>query len=105
MPAAGQTAAQAEFDLGQPRTFNVARIQENITLGERVQAYHVEVLADDKWRTVTAGRVIGQKQLRRFPAVTASKVRLVIDQACAPPAISEFGLHFNSLAPAGSAAD
>jgi alpha-L-fucosidase len=105
MPAAGQTNAQVEFDLGQPRTFNVARIQENIALGERVQAYHVEALADDKWRTVTAGRVIGQKQLRRFPAVTARKVRLVIDQACAPPAISEFGLHFNSLAPAGSGAD
>jgi alpha-L-fucosidase len=95
MPAAGQTTAQVEFDLGQPRTFNVARIQENIALGERVQAYHVEVLADSKWRTVTAGRVIGQKQLRRFPAVTAREVRLVIDQACAPPAISEFGLHFN----------
>ena len=105
MPAAGQTTAQVELDLGQPRTFNVARIQENIALGERVQAYHVEVLADSKWRTVTAGRVMGQKQLRRFPAVTARKVRLVIDQACAPPAISEFGLHFNSLAPAGSGAD
>jgi alpha-L-fucosidase len=38
MPAAGQTTGQVEFDLGQPRTFNVARIQENIALGERVQA-------------------------------------------------------------------
>ena len=56
-------------------------------------------------RSARAGRVIGQKQLRRFPAVTARKVRLVIDQARAPPAISEFGLHFNSLALAGSGAD
>jgi alpha-L-fucosidase len=105
MPAAGQTNAQVEFDLGQPRTFNIVRIQENIALGERVQAYHVEVLTDDKWHTVTTGHVIGQKQLRRFPSVTARKVRLVIDQASAPPAISEFGLHFNILAPAGSGAD
>jgi alpha-L-fucosidase len=104
MPAAGQTTAQVEFDLGQSRTFNVARIQEDIALGERVQAYHVEVLDGDVWRTITAGRVIGHKQLRRFPSVTAQRVRLVIDQAAAPPALSEFGLHFNSLASAGSGA-
>jgi len=104
MPPAGQTTGQAEFDLGQPRTFNVARLQEDISKGERVQAYHVDILDGDKWRAITTGRVIGQKQLRRFPAVTARRVRLVIDQACAPPAIAEFGLHFNSLAPAGSGA-
>jgi alpha-L-fucosidase len=93
-----------EFDLGQPRTFNVARVQENIALGERVQSYRVEVLMGDQWKPTTAGQVIGHKQLRRFPAVTAQRVRLVIDKASAPPAISEFGLHFNALAPAGSGA-
>jgi len=97
MPAAGQTTGRVEFDLGQPRTFNVARIQEDIALGERVQACHVEVLEAGKWRVITSGGVIGHKQLRRFPAVTAQRVRLVIDEACAPPAISEFGLHFNPL--------
>ena len=94
-----KSTGYVEFDLSQARTFNVARIQENIALGERVQAYHVEVREGGKWRAITAGRVIGHKQLRRFPAVTARRVRLVIDQASAPPAISEFGLHFNSLAP------
>ncbi len=99
-PAGGQSTGQVEFDLGQPRTFNVARIQEDIALGERVQAYHIEVLDGAQWRTVTSGHVIGHKQLRRFPAVTARQVRLVIDQACAPPAIAEFGLHVNPLDPA-----
>ena len=42
-----------------------------------------EVLDGQKWRTVTAGQVIGHKQLRRFSAVTARRVRLVIDQAAA----------------------
>ncbi len=100
-PADGKDAGYVEFNLGKAQTFNVARIQENIALGERVQAYHVEVFEDGKWRTITSGQVLGQKQLRRFPPVTAQRVRLVIDQASAPPAISEFGLHFNSLAPAG----
>jgi alpha-L-fucosidase len=104
MPAEGKTTGSVEFDLGRPRTFNVARLQENIALGERVQSYHVEVLNGGEWHTITAGGVIGHKQLRLFPAVTAQRVRLVIDQALAPPAVSEFGLHFNPLAPAGSGA-
>jgi alpha-L-fucosidase len=103
-PAGDQTTGSVEFDLGQARTFNVARIQEDISKGERVQAYHVEIQDGGQWRTISSGQVIGHKQLRRFPAVTARQVRLVVDKASAPPAIVEFGLHFNSLAPAGSGA-
>lgn len=96
-PAADQTTGSLEFDLRRPCTFNVARIQEDIAQGERVQAYHVEVQENNQWRTITSGQVLGQKQLRRFPTVTARRVRLVIDRAAATPAIAEFGLHFNSL--------
>jgi hypothetical protein len=41
--------------------------------------------------------VIGQKQLRRFPAVTASRVRLIVERAVAPAAVAEFGLHFDPV--------
>jgi hypothetical protein len=104
MPAEGETTGQIEFDLGRPCTFNVARIQEDIRLGERVKSYSVEIRDGDRWRMVTSGQVIGYKQLRRFPEVTTDRVRLIIDEASAVPAIAEFGLHFNPLAPAGSGA-
>jgi len=55
---------------------------------------------DGKWRPITAGRVIGHKQFRCFPAVTAQRIRLVIEQAVAPPTIAEFGFHFSAVAPA-----
>ncbi|HOW63883.1 MAG TPA: alpha-L-fucosidase, partial [Verrucomicrobiota bacterium] len=103
-PGEGQTTGSVEFDLGQNRTFNGVRLQEDIASGERVQAYHVDIQEGGQWRTITAGQVIGHKQLRRFPKVSAHKVRLVIDKASAPPIIAEFGLHYNSLAPAGSGA-
>ncbi len=103
-PAGEQTTGTIEVDLGQPRTFNVARLQEDIALGERVQAYRVEALEGDKWRTLAASQVIGHKQLRRFPAVTARRARVVIEKASAPPALAEFGLHFNPIAPSGSGA-
>jgi alpha-L-fucosidase len=97
-PAAGQTFGSVEFDLGQARTFNITRLQEDISLGERVQAYRVDAFVEGQWRTITRGEVIGQKQLRRFPAVTARRVRLVIEKASAPPAIAVVGFHFHPLA-------
>ncbi|MFM1942153.1 MAG: hypothetical protein RI897_1135 [Verrucomicrobiota bacterium] len=100
----GDTPYTLDFDLGTQKAFNVARLQEDITHGERVQAYHIEVQAHGQWKTITSGNVVGHKQLRRFPTVTAQHVRLVIDQSIAPPALAEFGLHFNTLAPAGSGA-
>ncbi|MCP5517111.1 MAG: alpha-L-fucosidase [Verrucomicrobiales bacterium] len=99
-PAEGQTTGSVEFDLGQARTFNVARIQEVIALGERVRAYHVDAWDGDEWRRITDGKVIGQKQLCRFPETTTQRVRLVIDDAAAAPAIAEFGLHLNAFASA-----
>ena len=42
-PAGDATSGAVEFNLPEPRTFNVVRIQEDITQGERVQAYRVEV--------------------------------------------------------------
>ena len=102
---AGQTNAQVGFDLG--RTLAPSMSRASRRLSPWASACRPTTLMF--WRTANGapspGRVIGQKQLRRFPAVTARKVRLVIDQACAPPAISEFGLHFNFLALAGSGAD
>lgn len=103
-PAAGQTGGHVEFDLGQPATFNVVRIQEDIAWGERVQRWRVEVDEGPGWRQVAAGQVIGHKQLRRIPAVTARRVRLVIERAAAPPLIAGFGLHTTRFGPAGSGA-
>jgi alpha-L-fucosidase len=102
-PAVDQTTGWVEFDLGRARRFDVARIQEDISQGERVQAYHVEILDGNGWRTITSGQVIGHKQLRRFPAVTTRRVRLVVDKASAVPAIAEFGLHLNPLEVGGAA--
>lgn len=103
-PAGEATSGTIEFDLSKPCTFNVVRIQEDITQGERVQAYRVEIREDNAWRAVAQGQVIGHKQLIRIPAVTAQQVRLIIERAAAVPAITEFGLHWNSLAPTGSGA-
>jgi len=89
----GVTTGELEFDLGQPRTFDVIRVQEAIALGERVQEWHVEAMVDGKWKKLCKGTTIGQKRLWRTAPVTATKVKLVIDKSKACPTIAEFGLH------------
>ena len=103
-PADAATSGTIELELSEPRTFNVVRIQEDITQGERVRAYRVEIREGNAWRAIATGQVLGHKQLIRIPAVTTRQVRLVIERAAAVPAIAEFGLHWNALAPAGSGA-
>ena len=89
----GVTTATLDIDLGAPITFNRVMVQEEISLGQRVEAYHIEVLDGGTWRDIVHGTTIGHKKLDRFDTVTASKVRLSIDKALASPVISQFGLY------------
>lgn len=85
-----------EVDLGKPTAINVASMQEAISLGQRIEAYHIEYQDGSAWRTLSTGTTIGHKKLDRFPRVMARRVRLVIDRARACPTIEEFGLYNDS---------
>lgn len=91
----GVTNATLEVDLGGGKTFNVVRMEEAISLGQRVQKYEVEAFIKGEWKQVSSGTAIGHRKLDRFPPVTASKVRLTILAARACPAISGFGVHLD----------
>ncbi len=87
------TSARLEVDLGKATQFNVSNVQEAIRLGQRVEAYHLDYLDGSEWKRIVAGTTVGYRKLDRFETVTARRVRLVIDKALAPPAISTFGLY------------
>jgi alpha-L-fucosidase len=89
----GVTTGSVEIDLGKPATFNVARTQEYIALGQRVEAYTIETWDGAAWKPLVSGTTIGHKKLDRFAAVTTQKVRLSITKARACPTISSLGLH------------
>ncbi len=88
----GVIQATLTVDLGRPKTFDRALLQEETKLGQRVRAFAIEVWDGDAWRRIATGTTIGYKRLLRFPAVTTSRVRLLITEARAGPAISAFGL-------------
>jgi alpha-L-fucosidase len=100
----GVTTATLEVDLGGEQEFNVVRLEEMLTLGQRVAEYKIEAWIDGSksWQELNHGFTIGYRKLDRFPAVKASKVRLTILQARACPAIKSFGVHLDTISPAES---
>jgi len=94
-PAGGASGATIVYDLGQPRTFNVALVQENIRLGQRVGSFAVDGWDGREWKEVARGTTIGWKRLLRFPTLTASKARLRILDSRLEPTVAEFGLYLD----------
>jgi alpha-L-fucosidase len=87
------TSASLEVDFGKPTKFNVSCLQEYIALGQRIEAYRLEYWDGNAWKAVVSGTTIGHKRLDRFAAVTAQRVRLVVDKALACPAIAVFAVY------------
>jgi alpha-L-fucosidase len=100
----GVTNATLEVDLGDEQEFNVIRLEEMITLGQRIAEYKIEAWNDDAkdWKELNHGFTIGYRKLDRFPKVKSSRVRLTILQARACPTIKSFGVHLDTISPAES---
>jgi alpha-L-fucosidase len=82
-----------ELTLSAPQSFDHVVIQEDIEQGQNVVAHAVEVWNDSAWKAIAEGTTVGYKRVHRFPAVTGSRVRLVIRSALETPRISRFSLY------------
>jgi alpha-L-fucosidase len=89
----GVTTPEVVFELGGERTFNVVDLREPLPLGQRVEAFAVDVWRGGQWHEYANGTSIGNRRLVRGAPVTTAKVRLRITQAPVAPAIAEFGLY------------
>ena len=92
-PDSGEESAVLEFDLPEERTFDRAMLQENILIGQRVEAFHLDTWDGEAWKEFSNGTTIGYKRLLRFPGVTSRRVRLVIESCRTSPTLSSFGLY------------
>ena len=86
------TTPELIIDLGREQTFNVVRLREYLPLGQRVEAFALDIWRDGKWQEFANGTSIGNCKLVRSKPVTTTKVRLRITQAPVCPAISELAL-------------
>ena len=82
------------LDLEHPQTINRLLISEYIPLGQRVEAFHVEVRDEaGRWQEIARETTIGRKRILRFEDVVADQVRLTIDSALASPLITSIELY------------
>ncbi|MEC3907205.1 alpha-L-fucosidase [Tamlana sp. 2201CG12-4] len=90
----GVTSGSLLFSFDAPITFNRFLVQEDISLGQRVEKFTLEVL-DDKgiWEEIANETTIGYKRILRFPAITSKSVKFSIKKAKGSLVISNIGIY------------
>ena len=87
------TKAVVTFDLDGEKTFNRLMLKEYIPLGQRVKQFSAEYWDGKQWQLIERQTTIGYKRILRFPTVTASKIRVNIEDALACPVLNGIGLY------------
>lgn len=87
------TTATIEFDLKGTKTFDVLLLQENISVGQRIEKFVFEYRDAGSWKAITEGTTVGYKRLLRFNPVKAKKVRLRILSSRLNPTLAAVGLY------------
>ena len=84
-----------EIDLGEKQTFDHIVLQEPIRFGQRISAFHIEIPDGmDHWKTLAEATTIGYKRILVTEPVTTRRLRIVVDRATDPPALSQLGLYY-----------
>lgn len=73
---------------------NTFLIQEDITKGQRVENFKVEIFSNGAWHHVGEGTTIGYKRIIRFSDSNASKVRVTITSTRGNANIINVGLYY-----------
>ena len=92
-------AVELSVALPAPVAVDRAVIMEDITQGERIRAYQLEVRVGGEWTRIEEGKFIGHKRIVRFGPLTADAVRIRITNAVGGAKIRRLALHRTSNDP------
>ncbi len=87
-----------EIDLGAEREINALLLREQISLGQRIEAFGIDVRGNRGWTTVAEGTTVGARRILLFPPVRTSCIRVTIRQSRACPTLSTVSV-YNIAAP------
>lgn len=92
----GVKNASLTLDLGREVDLDTVLLQENIALGQRVKRFSIQAWNGKEFVTVSRQTTIGYKRIVQFDTARTSRVRIVIDDAKACPAISTLEIYNSS---------
>ena len=82
------------YQLKPKSEINVVMLREDISKGQRMEAFTVEALTADGWKEIAKGTTVGYKRLIRIPAVEARQLRVKVDACCLAANISEVAAYY-----------
>ncbi|MGI4739108.1 MAG: alpha-L-fucosidase [Janthinobacterium lividum] len=91
--AGRDTTATLSFSLPKPQRFDLLQVQENITVGQRIETFVLEYKSGAEWKTAAAGTTVGYKRILTFEPIEAQYVRLRITSSRLNPTLSAIGLY------------
>ncbi len=90
----GSDTATLVFNFPKAQVFDVAMLQEEITVGQRIGRFRIDYWTGDSWKKLTGGTTVGYKRLLRFSPVTTKRIRLIIQKSRLSPTLANFGLFY-----------
>ncbi|WNS43147.1 alpha-L-fucosidase [Paenibacillus sp. MMS20-IR301] len=87
-PAEGDSEPWLEVVFPQKVAFNTVILQEQITLGQRVEAFELWTADQQQWSKLAEGSIIGYRRIIRVPDTTAGRLKIVFKQFRGFPALS-----------------
>lgn len=88
----GSTGRNIVIQLDKEQLVTHVIIQEDITEGERIRDYRIEVRNSGRWKEMAAGSAVGHKRIQQFDPVRASSIRLHIVEADGEPQVKKFAV-------------
>ena len=82
------------YQLKPKSEINVVMLREDISKGQRMEAFTVEALTADGWKEIAKGTTVGYKRLIRIPAVAARQLRVKVDACRLAANISEVAAYY-----------
>jgi alpha-L-fucosidase len=79
-----------EVDFERARPFNAVAVYDT---RQCIAAYRILCLQDGEWKTIVSARNDSKVKMHRFDRIRAEKVKIIIDESTAPPAIAEFCIY------------
>ena len=87
----GVDKVSLEYNFTVRKEIDVALLQENVQVGQRIEEFHLEAWIAGKWKKIAVGTTVGYKRLLRFPAVKTSCIRIIINKSRLNPTLSNVG--------------
>ena len=82
-----------DIKLPEERTFNLIELREDISLGQRIYSFLVEMEEDGHWTVLAEGTTIGYKRILPVPACSSRHLRVRITGAYAKPLLLNAALY------------